>query len=71
MNWEAGVDTHTLLRVKQTPRRNLLHSAGCSAQGSAVTQTGGGAEGGDVCAHTWSFVVPQNLATLLNNYTPI
>ena len=57
--------------VKQTPRRTLLCSTGCSAQCSAVTQTGEGQREA-MCVHTPDrFVVQQNLTTLLNNYTPI
>ena len=40
MNWDIGVDTYTLLRIKQITSENLLHSTGDATQYSIVTQIG-------------------------------
>ena len=37
MNWEIGIDIHTLLCIKQIINENLLYSTGNSTQCSVVT----------------------------------
>ena len=37
MNWEIGIDIHTLPCVKQIARGNMLYSTGSSAGCSVVT----------------------------------
>ena len=37
MNWETGLDTHTLLGIKQITTENLLYSTGNSTQCYVVT----------------------------------
>ena len=36
MNWENGIDTYTLLGIKQITNENLLYTTGNSAQCSVV-----------------------------------
>ena len=36
-SWEIGIDTYTLLHVKEIVDGNLLYSTGNSAQGSLMT----------------------------------
>ena len=36
-DWEFGIDTHTLLYLKQIISKDLLYSIGNSAQSSVIT----------------------------------
>ena len=40
MNWETGIDIHTLLFIKQIAEENLLYSTGNSTQYSVVANRG-------------------------------
>ena len=40
MDWETGIDIHTLLCIKQTTDENLLYITGNSTQCSVVTRMG-------------------------------
>ena len=40
INWEIGIDTYTLLYIKQITDKNLLYSMVSSAQYSVMTNMG-------------------------------
>ena len=40
INWEIGIDIYTLLYIKQTTNKNLLHSTRKSTQDSIVNYMG-------------------------------
>ena len=40
MNWEIGIDTYTLLCIKQVTNKDLLYSTGNSTQYSIMACTG-------------------------------
>ena len=40
INWETGIDTYTLLYVKQIANKNLLYSTGNFIQYSVMTYMG-------------------------------
>ena len=40
INWEIGIDIHTLLYIKQLTKKDLLYSTGNSTQYSVMTYMG-------------------------------
>ena len=46
MNWDIGIDLHTLLYMEQVTSENLLYSMGNSTQCSVVTKMGSKSKNG-------------------------
>ena len=67
MNWDIGIDLHTLLYMEQVTSENLLYSMGNSTQCSVVTQMGEESRREGICVYVQliHFAVQQTLANVV------
>ena len=70
INWEIGIDTHTLIYIKQTINKDLLLTE-TSSQYSVMTYMGKESKKVDICITDSLCCTAETNTTVYINYTPI